>query len=413
MLKNTGKAGSIYLILIPLTLLALVLAMNLPQSCETSLQLPSLSEQELKTFRDFIASSAKDPLSFLAEAVFVHQLVFLGEYSDYQTIGFTQNVSLLTEAVGMLYEKGLRLIALEGLYASDQPKIDSFMQAAQFSESGLKEILSTPAGIWAYGEYSRLIRQIWEHNHSLSSGQQPYRLVGLGQKLDLADITSAADAQDFAKLKKACGGLTPEEYILGIIEKEIIPFNVKALLYLRFEYCLKDIVYREWALFYEKMGLSYDGSPVKILSAKMPGRIYVIFQHNLWVQDDNRSYCYPLEGRLDAVLESLAPHEQRFGFAIKGSPFASLVLNKVFAAKDGKDVTPERICDGYLVNGPLYKYRLASLPPATIDSQNFDSLKKLFGLTPEMEKTITYDELVNKLNAKIAEINKNMASLRR
>lgn len=413
MLKTTRKPGSVYFILLPLTLLAVIMATNLPQSCETLPQLPKLSPQELKTYRDFIASSSKDPLSFLAEAVAAYQLVFLGEYSDYQTSGFAQNVSQLTEAVGLLYEKGLRVIALEGLYAEDQPKIDGFMQAAEFSESSLKEILGTPYGILGYAEYSRLIRQIWEFNHNLRPGQKPYRLVGLGQKLDLTDISSPADAQDYAKLKKACGGLTAEEYIKGVIEKEIIPLNVKALLYLRFEYCLKDIVYREWALFYEKMGLDYEGSPAKILASKLPGQVYVIFQHNLWVQDDNRSYCYPLEGRLDAVLENLAPHEQRFGFAIKGSPFASLILNRVFASKDGKEVTPERICDGYLVNGPLYKYRLTPLEPGTISSENFASLKKAFALSSEIEKTITYDELVNKMNTKIAEINKNMASLRR
>ncbi|HEQ72491.1 MAG TPA: hypothetical protein ENN69_08380 [Spirochaetia bacterium] len=378
-----------------------------------SISMPKLSEKEIEAFAGYITREGMPPAAFVGTVFEDHDLVFFGDFAYFFNFGFRQNVDVVINLLPALSDKGVHVIGMEQVLAEDQPLLDRLVSERAFNEEIVRTVLAKSTALLGFSEYRRFFKAVWEFNRALPRGREPLRVIGLGTKITLEHLAGEKGEQGPDAWKKALGGKVPEQFIFEVIDREIIAPGRKALLWMRNDFCMKSVPLEDRTSYYEKMELSYNGTPAMLALQKKPGRVFCILHHNIWIKTDSKSFSFPLDGLFDTLIGELPESSLPVAFTVAGSPFADRPLLGASEPDADSPIALGKLCDGYVLSGPLADYRLTPLPDDAVTADTLPLAMQVFPLSADDTTPLSQASYVEFINNQIALTNDIMDELPR
>jgi hypothetical protein len=367
--------------------------------------MPALSDEAKKTYADFITAHRQSPAEFIAASFDAHDVVFLSN------ILFHAPFEEVRKAVPALYAKGVRAIGVDYLLADDQPAIDALLTAPAFDEAKAKSLLAYFMVYFSYQDYLTLFKDVWTLNRDRPRGAAPLRIVGLGMKINRELFLNEA-YRDRKDLQKAnLNGLTQDDYMYSVLEREVLNRKTKALVFVNASFCLKNVMQKSAVDFYGNIGIAYRGSAAMFTRARIDDRAYVVLFHNVWSLEGAGGSVFPVGGVLDAGMQALPEAETVAAFRVEDSPCRDQPFVKDLVAADGKPVLFKDVCDAYILDGPLYRYHELPLAAGSLVKADILPFLQAQGMKPEDIEKYTVDEFITQANKAIEDANNEMAGL--
>ena len=337
---------------------------------------------QITNMKNYINKSGKEPMQYVISKFADNDIVMINQFNC-----FKHEVDFMSSLIPELQKNGIHILAMEYGNTSDQEAVDKIINAVNFDEEAVKEIMSNyqEYGINGYQEYLNLFKAAWNTNRFLAKNEKKFRIFLLNSPgINLTERTR----------------LTP-----SIIYKEIISKGEKAVIYCtainspnnRGEYsCLIQ------------NGLS------SILDQKKK-KVFSINIHSPWIVPDksgNRKFelTKPMNGIIDEAISKNG--NKPIGFDIKGSPFENLMVETAYYKnKNNKNCSFKDICDGYIFLTPYEEYETLTWIPDFINNINLAKAKKYYsGINSELQidNVVYANDLCESLNASIVMMAKTL-----
>jgi hypothetical protein len=344
-------------------------------------ELLKMAQEELKPYSDYLTLHSKTPENYVLELFQKHEIVFLGDMLFFEMLQAKQHVDLVNKLLPGLYKQGVSAIAIFNVLAEDQKQIDTLLVASEFDEQAVHKLLFNRSVTGGYDEYVSLFRTVWSLNSKHTINRKPLRIIGLSPKIHyeyLQGQKQNEDAENPELYKKVFGSEIIDDFILHVIEKEIVAAKGKALIFIPQEYCFIRYFNKTQEKKYNKLGLTYKGSTAYQLYQQLGDRCVSVLLHMPWwsFKENDLLPDFPADGIFDLLLASLAPANKQNGFTITNSPFENWVIKKTYALnidymlQTDTQVMLKDLCDGYILLGPLSLYQNATPIPNFINEAN-------------------------------------------
>jgi hypothetical protein len=318
---------------------------------------------------------------------------------------------VVRKTVPALYNKGVRAIAVDYLLADDQKDIDKLLTAETFDETKAKSLLMYIFLAFSFNDHLTLFRDIWQLNRGRPQGREPLRLLGLSKKLNLELYMSEA-FRDRKDLRKAdLNNMTQDEFMFSVLDREVLGKKIKALLYVNTPFCLKNVVSKGIAGFYQDLGINYRQTLAMMVRERIGDRAFIVLFHNVWTLNESGASMFSVGGVLDAAMKALPEAKTFAAFKADESPCRDAPVSPEFKDLSDKPVLFRNICDGYLLNGPLYRYRALPLPKDILTTAELTPVLLLQGDKQEDIDKRTAQDHIARINEKIEKGNAEMAAL--
>jgi hypothetical protein len=297
-----------------------------------------------------------------------HDIVFLGEFPKIK-----QQVDFVSGLIPVLYRHGVRNLGLEEALYADQGRMDALLSAPTFDEAAARKIFFDFIVLWGFQEYVGILKSAWQLNHSLPSGSEPFRIVGLNVRRHWEYIKTEADIENPQVVQKVLSEGIPDRFMADTIEKEFIDRGSKALVFLNMQSGFTRYRNNEYAKNAREKGLSETRRTGNIIYDRIGDRAAFVAIHAPWPDKKTLSRVnYPLDGVLDRVLAEMPKKERRIGFDVRGTPVGKVEI-KTEVYKSGYDkLTMGDFVDGYVMLGPLADYQTVTPIPDFIDDSNVE-----------------------------------------
>ncbi len=122
----------------------------------TDVPLPYVRSDVMEELRGYLEEHFTDPVDYLAGMFTDHSIVFLGEFGQIR-----QQVEVVTRAIPVLYDRGIRHLGIEFALYEDTQRIDAILTAAEYDEEAVREVLFNRMVLWGFREYADLFRAAW------------------------------------------------------------------------------------------------------------------------------------------------------------------------------------------------------------------------------------------------------------
>jgi hypothetical protein len=262
----------------------------------------------------------------------------------------------------------------------DQDLVDDLITATTFDESLANEILFRNLVIMGYEEYRDVFRAAWQVNRSRAEGAEPFRIIGIGQRLDYTLIQNQEDVDDPEVIAKVFQSGIPDETMANVILEQIIEPGDKGLAFMKLEHAFTSYRQPQYAQRMREQGFSEQRRAGAILSDRLGSRVMTTIFH--MPLQDTRSrvgYGYPIGGVMEKAFDALPEGTQSVGFDVAPSPYAeapltSDVMNEGF----DEDVTLGQFTDGYLMIGKIADYTAVTPIPNFITEENIAEARAQF-----------------------------------
>ncbi|MBL0358862.1 MAG: hypothetical protein IPP72_19235 [Chitinophagaceae bacterium] len=256
---------------------------------------------EINTCIQQLDTASSDPFKFVADKFDNHAVVFIGELHKRK-----QDLIFFNQLVPYLYRtKQINIIGWEFGAAEYQKEADSIVTAAEFDRKKAIAVMRSSNYCWCYEEYLTVFKTIWELNKGILQDSEKIRFLQLNKpyvprKWEASNKTVALEER-----KTSFDNILP-----GIIEKEVIQKNKKALIYCGLNHSLTK--FKTPKFFFVK---DNDGRAGQRLYKKYPGKIFQIcllspfaprwlFYKEL-TNNNNRRYVYPFDAVFNQLYDSL------------------------------------------------------------------------------------------------------------
>lgn len=338
------------------------------------LQKPKVSTTELSTLSKSYTQQVQPPREYLTGLFDTHEIIFLGEMGQIR-----EQVNFVADLVPALYRHGVHLLGTEYALSADQPEIDRILTAKTYDEKAVEAVLFDRMVLWGFKEYADLFHAVWKLNSSLPAGSPPFRILGLNVRQEYQYLQNQKDATNPDVVRKVFANGIPDVHMADVIEGTVVATGEKALIYTSVQHAFTRFRYRNYEEKTRKVGLGDGRSAGNIVRDKIGAKAITVLFHSPWPDTNGPGGMgYPVDGALDALLESL-PEGQRTGaMTVVGTPIGKLpVTNKAYAY-GYKTLTLEDMTTGYLFLGPLANYHAVTPIPGFIDGNNLTQAVKNF-----------------------------------
>ena len=324
------------------------------------------SDEILTQMSDYIASNPMTSSRFLLEMFESKDIVFLGEMNMVK-----QHVDLVSAMLPELHEEGINILAVEYALWEDQDLIDTVLNSETYDETLVREVLFNRLCLWGYEEYADVFKAAWNINRNLGDDEKPFRIIGLNVKNDWTHIKTEKDMEDNALMNKVMSRGVPEIFMADVIKTEIVNSGRKALIHTTQNSAVTNYVSMKYKESAETRGLDDSRRMGNIIEELNPDKTATILLHSPWYQKSAEyNMGYPARGAIDKFIDELPREKRHFAFETEKSPFGTLpVLNEDYLF--GYDqLYLSDICDGYIVLGPISKYKSVTAIDGFIDENN-------------------------------------------
>lgn len=280
-------------------------------------------------YQDFVGQHSSSPVDYVLGKFKDHKIVSVGEvHENADALEFL--TSILSD---QRFINDIGTLVWEFGNANNQSAVEAFLAADKLDDSALVAAYhdhTHPWG-WPFQSYLNVYRAVWKINHS---GRGHIDIINADVPVDWDKIRTSKDYK--AALAHR------DEYMAGIIEKQILAKGRKAIFYAGEGHANKLDANKN------------RRTAINLLLEKYPGQIFTTTIHRLFGYDEKVGYY---RRTCDGLFD--------YAFTKNGkSPLAFDLFNSPFGSADSKclESVPagyrlQDMFDGYLYLGPPEKYR--------------------------------------------------------
>jgi hypothetical protein len=361
-----------------------IVVTGLVKGCEAGKPvLPAMTDEELKPYLDDINKNGIDPVEYINGLFAAHDVVFLGNMWFFEALQAKQQVELVIKLVPPLYKQGVAAVGIINVLARDQEEIDRILTAPDFDEKAVVKLLFDRAVIGGSQEYVDLFRAVWNVNKDRPVRARPMRILGLSPEVHFENMRGVQEKKDKTEdpeiYKKIFGDRLVDDFILDIIDKQVVEVKARALIFLPQENCIIRYISQSMVKRYQELGFTYKGAAAYQLHQKMGERCVSVFLHTPWwvFRGANPFPDYPAEGLFDVVMNNIPSGTAERAVSLASGPFGDIELKKPywlsinFYLDPGENLRLKDLCDAYIILGPLANYTDVTPIKGFINESNF------------------------------------------
>jgi hypothetical protein len=361
---------------------------------------PSADPAVVAPLRDFAEEHWRSPEDYVISAFAGHDIVFLGEFQRIR-----QDVQLAAALVPRLYAAGVWNMGIEYALSEDQEKIEQLVSGARWDEGKGREIAFDYLVTWGYQEYIDLCKAAWKLNRGLPQGARPFRIVGLGVRQNWEPVRSEKDARDPAVVAKIYAAGTPDAHMAEVVDSQFIQKGEKALIFCGRQHIFTRYRSRDYEQYVAAMHLSETRLAAAIVYDRIGSRAFSISLHAPWPDKTSKTgLAYGAGGVIDTLIAMLPPEKRSAGWDMGGTPLGRIPVRSGAYAQGASGLTMADLFDGYIVQGPLSGYSLATpirdfVRPEDADraGKNYPGVKPTLPSAQQVNESIS-DEIQNLKN---------------
>jgi hypothetical protein len=313
---------------------------------------PPVDPAVIAPLHDYAETHWRSPEDYVTGAFAAHDIVFLGEL-----FRIRQDVQLAGALIPRLYAAGVRNMGIEYALSDDQEKIDQLVTGPVWDEGKAREISFDWMVTWGYQEYIDLYKAAWKLNHGLPRGAPPFRVVGLGVRLDWEALRTEKDMRDPAVIARINAAGTPDAHMAAVIDSQFIQKKEKALVFCGRQHIFTRFHSRDYEKYVAAMRLGETRLAAAIVYDRIGTRAYSICLHAPWPDPSRKTGLgYAAGGIIDALIAELPPEQKSAGWDLAGTPLGRIPVKSGAYAEDAPGLTLADLYDGYVVQGPLAGY---------------------------------------------------------
>jgi hypothetical protein len=296
---------------------------------------PAADPAVIAPLRDYAETHWHPPEDYVTGAFAAHDIVFLGEFFRVR-----QDVQLAAALVPRLYAAGVRNMGIEYALSVDQEKIDQLVSGGSWDEGKAREITFDWMVTWGYKEYLDLYKAAWSLNRGLPRGAPPFRVVGLGVRLNWEPLRGEKDMRDPAVIAKIYAAGTPDAHMASVIEEQFIAKGEKALIFCGRQHIFTRFRSRDYEKYVAAMHLGETRLAAAIVYDRIGTRAFSICLHAPWPDASQKSGLgYAAGGLIDALIAALPPEEKNAGWDLAGTPLGRIPVKSGAYAEGAPGLT--------------------------------------------------------------------------
>lgn len=327
--------------------------------------LAPISEDQRADLLAYLDERGLPPADYVLAKFEDYDVVLLGELHRIRHDPvFVQNL------IPLLYRKGIRVLGFEFVYTEDQSDVDRLLSSEAYDEKLAIDILRRPGGIWPYQEYLDVLRAVWRLNSSLPPEAEPFRLAGLGPRVDFEELRFGTEEERSEQQRRLSSG---DSVYAAVIERESLERGEKMLVYLGRHHAFSRFEQPNLNSDYEFIGSFSQRRAGQRLRAKYRDRVVTVMLHAPFWSPSYWTWILPFGGVIDQVY---AAHGSPVGFDVEGSPFAETSDSLSMYALGHGRITLSDFCDGYIVIDSMASYRGATTVPDWFEGMSFSEFKR-------------------------------------
>jgi hypothetical protein len=342
----------------------------------------------------YLKENSQPPAEYVMEKLKTHNIVMLGE--DHWIDAHPQFISQLIKKICQDMTAQLDFFATEFSSTAQQHLADEFINSTEYREELAIQILRDGPDFigWGYQEVLEIFKTIWEENRK-HPDRKPIKILLVNPPHRLIEgpdglKTCNPSFQDFWNKNWAIFQ-DRDRFMAYQLEKNIIWNNLKGLFYCGSYHNTLTPIDSSYAEFEMAGKRVYPrgftaGSLLKIL---YPDKVFSIKLHGAstgnkyYPSPDPKDWDRVWNGRLDGIFKSIGNKPAGFDlalpiFAINAIEFFGYWKDKesAFILPYLKDLTIDRMFDGYIFLKPLEEYRGATIIPGYFDDVFFHEVQQ-------------------------------------
>lgn len=309
--------------------------------------------------------------------------------SDLVLIGETgyarEQVQFAADLIPRLDSADVRVFGYQYADTEDQALIDRLLTAPTFDEDLARQILFNHLTVFGFQEHVDIFRAAWQINRRKSSGDTPFRIVALSNRLDYEAITNEDDIKDPEVMQAVFASGVPDATMARILGTEVLDRGTKAVAYLQLDHAFTGLSRTGYEDDLRAVGFTDVRRAGNELRASYGDRVVTAALHGPIQNSRSRiGFGYPTGGILDRAVAQIGEGATA-GFAVAGSPFEQVPIAGDIASEPGNEtLTLGRYADAYLVVAPIGGLHAVTAIPDFITESNLDEAVRRFpGVRPE------------------------------
>lgn len=309
----------------------------------------------------YLNEHGMDPADYVISKFADHDLVLLGE--DH---AIKEHLDFVRALIPRLHAAGVHTLAVEFGASEVQERLDAVLNAPDYDEAAVREMLYFYNVGWAYAEYAELCREAWKLNRSLRADQPRFRILNLSYQYDWSRFDGVRTPEN---MRQVFHRGTPDKFRTELIERELLAKHEKALVFMGSVH-----VFTRYRMPVLKMNnddfIDYDDGWVgSRLYRSCPEKVFNIMLHFPFPVKSGRRprLRSPANGAIEAIMASR--HDAPAGFDLRGSILGELRDDSFFSIGQ-PDFRLRDFFDGYVFLKPF-----KALTGCTIDAQFLDGKK--------------------------------------
>ncbi len=394
MIRRVKRNTILFIAIAVAALLVLVLPMRPFLNRRSAGSVPAVDPGVLGPLVQSAEAAARPPEEYVLSCFDRHDVVFLGEFYKIR-----QNATLVSSLVPRLAAAGVLNLGIEYALSDSQPGIDALLAAPAWDEARARGIIIDWVPTWGYQEYVDILRAAWDVNRARPAGAAPFRVVGLNVRQDWDLLKTEKDAQDPATVRRIMARGIPDAHMAEVILREFGDRGRKALVYCGTQHALTRFRSREYERSATDMGLPETRRAGNIVFDRIGDRAFTVLLHAPWPDRRSRSgLAWAAGGVIDALIAALPEAKQQAGWDTAGTGLGTIPITSGSYKTGYSRLTLAELCDGYVVQGPLDGYAVATpiadFVPADREAEavkNFPGLKPTALTLAEVNRAILDD----------------------
>ena len=353
---------------VPGLALAALIAVFIAESGGGEVALPPLvriGDDQKAELLAYLEQHGQPPADYILAEFQEHDVVLLGELHRIR-----HDPLFVQELIPLLYNSGIRVLGFEFVYTEDQPDVDRLLSGEAYDEKLAIDILRRPGGIWPYQEYLDVLKAAWRVNSNLPPDAEPFRLAGLGPRVDFEKLRFGTDEERSEQRRRLSSG---DSVYAAVIERESLERGEKMLVYLGRHHAFSRFEQPNVNSNYEFIGSFSQRRAGQRLRVKYPDRVTTVMLHSPFWSPSYRTWILPFGGVVDQVY---AEHRDPVGFDVEVSPFAGAIDSLSMYALGHGQITLSDFCDGYIIIDSMASYRAVTMVPSWFDGTSFSRFKR-------------------------------------
>jgi hypothetical protein len=289
---------------------------------------------------------------YLVDQFLVKDVILIGEAHRVK-----EHAEFIGRMIPLLHQNGINILFSEHANCADSLLIDSLLTGKIYNESLARYISWKNMWDWAYKEYVDVYHAAWKVNQNLAPGEEPFRIIGIEQKVPV--------------------NVEPELWWANVVRKYSLERNKKALVWCGLHHSFNNYYHP----YYVNDSLQGFVSTRlgNILYRKYPARVMTVVLHAPLRAAIGASvdHVLPGDGKIDSVVYSLPAGQREIGFNTNESWLGNCSLENTFYATGYVDFKLKNMCQGYIVVKPVCDLHMVTVIPGFINASNIDETRKI------------------------------------